>query len=431
MGLSFACNSTEHGEPAPSGAGSGGLATGGSASGGITASGGSVASAGTTAAGVAGGGAPSASSGGQGGTLGGAGGALAGSGGASAGSGGASAGSGGAIALGPCRPPDDIDQPIEKLSQTGCMDPTDLRKMANFVIPYAVNSPLWSDGADKERGMVLPPGQKIHVKNCMLEPDTCRDGPEDDGDWLFPVGSVLIKNFLFDGKLVETRLFVHADAKTWVGYGYQWDEAQTEATVVPDETRKVMFNTGQRTVEWTYPSRYDCMLCHNKPAGYTLGPETRQLNRMENGKNLLDTLQELGAFDAPLPVPYAPALVTPYAVPEGTPPPTAGNEELTRSYLHSNCAYCHRPEGDFQGIDMRLGIPFAQMGLCNAQPQKGGAGLTTGSLLTPGKPEESVLWARVKTLDEHDRMPQIGTYKVDEQGLKLITDWITAITACP
>jgi uncharacterized repeat protein (TIGR03806 family) len=423
MGLSFACNSAENGEPAPSAAGSGGLATGGTASGGITASGGSIASAGASA-GVAGGGAPNAGSGGQGGTLGGAGGALAGS-------GGASAGSGGAIALGPCRPPDDIDQPIEKLSQTGCMDPTDPRKMANFVIPYAVNSPLWSDGADKERGMVLPPGQKIHVKNCMLEPDTCRNGPEDDGDWLFPVGSVLIKNFLFDGKLVETRLFVHADAKTWVGYGYQWDEAQTEATVVPDETRKVMFNTGQRTVEWTYPSRYDCMLCHNKPAGYTLGPETRQLNRMENGKNLLDTLQELGAFDAPLPVPYAPALVTPYAVPEGTPPATAGNEELTRSYLHSNCAYCHRPEGDFQGIDMRLGIPFAQMGLCNAQPQKGGAGLTTGSLLTPGKPEESVLWARVKTLDEHDRMPQIGTYKVDEQGLKLITDWITAIAACP
>ena len=303
--------------------------------------------------------------------------------------------------------------------------------MASFVIPYEVNSPLWSDGANKERGMVLPAGQKIHVKNCALEPDTCAYGPEDDGDWIFPVGTVLIKNFSFDDKLVETRLFVRRDAKTYVGYGYQWNEEQTEALVVPDETRTVTFDTGQRTVAWTYPSRYDCMLCHNKPAGYALGLETRQLNRPHNGGNQLDALQALGVFDAPLPVPYPPALATPYPVPEGSPAPGATNEELTRSYLHSNCAYCHRPDGDLPGLDLRLGIPFDRMGLCNQPPTKGGAGLMTGSLLTPGKPEESVLWARVQTLDLQDRMPQIGTYVVDPEGLQLIADWISATTACP
>ena len=55
-----------------------------------------------------------------------------------------------------CLPPAAIDQPAAKLSQTGCMDPTDTKKMAASVIPYEVNSPLWSDGADKQRGMALP-----------------------------------------------------------------------------------------------------------------------------------------------------------------------------------------------------------------------------------------------------------------------------------
>ena len=426
----LACSSKEDSTPPPTPSGTGGVATGGTSTGGTTASGGSAVGGGGSAvggaAGISGAGAASGGtpSGGTGGNAGG------GSGG-TAGSLGGNAGSAGALALGPCRPPDDIKKPIEKLSQTGCMDATDPRKMASFVVPYDVNSPLWSDSANKQRGMVVPAGQKIHVKNCALEPDTCQYGPQDDGKWTFPVGSVLIKSFLFDDKLVETRLFVRHDAKTWVGYGYQWDEAQTEATVVPEDAVTVKFNTGQRTVDWTYPSRYDCMLCHNKPTGYVLGPETRQLNRLQNGKNLLDTLQGLDLFDAPIPQPYPAPLATPYTVPEGAPPAGASTDELTRSYLHANCGFCHRPDGDLPGLDLRYGIDFANMGACGVNPQKGGAGLTVGSLLTPGKPEESILWARMKTLSNQDRMPQVGTYQVDQQGLDLVTNWITSLTACP
>ena len=49
----------------------------------------------------------------------------------------------------------------------------------------------------------------------------------------------MVKSFLFDGKLVETRLFVRFDAATWVGYSYQWNEAQTDATIVADERVEV------------------------------------------------------------------------------------------------------------------------------------------------------------------------------------------------
>jgi len=360
---------------------------------------------------------------------------FAGSAGSAAGSSAAgSAGSGGAdgyVPSGPCSPPLDIKQPIEKLSATGCMSTTDLRKMADVVIPYDVNSPLWSDGAVKTRGMVIPQGQKIHVLNCTTAPDECRYGPEDNGRWVFPTGTVLVKSFAFDDKLVETRLFVRRDSKTWVGYGYQWNEEQTEATIVPDEDRTVMFDTGQRQVSWTYPSRYSCMLCHNKLGGSSLGPETRQLNRVVDGQNLLDKLESLDVFDAPLPKPYLAALPTPYESFEGKPPEGASNTDLTRSYLHANCAFCHRADGNPGTLDLRYDVPLANTAACGAPPLNGSAGLSTATIVTPGKPMESVLWARMQTLDAKDRMPQIGTYVVDQPGVKLVNDWITSIPSCP
>jgi len=405
----FACSSTA----SDVAAGSGGASTSGGGSGGaVTSTSGAPSGGALLAGGSPSGGAPAA--------------------GGSAGSTAAgSSGAGGYVPSGPCSPPLDIKQPLEKLSATGCMSASDPRKLADFVIPYDVNSPLWSDGALKTRGMVIPQGQKIHVLNCTANSAECLYGPEDDGRWVFPVGTVLVKNFIFDDKFVETRLFVHRDSKTWVGYGYQWNEEQTEATVVPDEDRTVMFDTGQRQVSWTYPSRYNCMLCHNKLGGSSLGPETRQLNRTVNGENLLEKLERLSVFDAPLPKPYLSALPTPYDSFEGKPPAGASNEDLARSYLHANCAFCHRADGSNSGtLDLRYGVTLANTNACNTQPMKGGAGLSTFTLLTPGKPMESVIWARMQTLDDKNRMPQIGTYVVDQPGVKVVSDWITSIQSC-
>jgi len=161
---------------------------------------------------------------------------------------GGTGGTGGAAVVGTCTPPADVFSPIEKLSLTGCTDPTDTRKPIAKAITYEVNSPLWSDSADKERAFVLPAGSKIHVRNCAANMADCPDGVQDDGRWDFPVGSVMIKIFMFDQKLVETRLFMHLDAADWVGYSYEWDEAQTDATIVSPDRVSVMFNTGTRTV---------------------------------------------------------------------------------------------------------------------------------------------------------------------------------------
>lgn len=336
----------------------------------------------------------------------------------------------------PCSPPAKINAPIEKLSDTGCMDPKDPTKLASFVLPYEVNSPLWSDSADKSRGMRVPDGKKIHAKDCAKEPSLCSQGPADDGKWVLPVGTVMVKNFMFDDKLVETRLFVHFDASTWVGYSYQWNEGQTEATIVPDARTQVTFNTGKRMVDWHYPSRVDCMLCHNPQGGSTIGPETAQMNRVVNGKNQIDTWQAMGLFDAP------PAkntdgtykvkpLVLPYPGQLGTPPAGSTVEEKTRSYLHANCAFCHRPDGDFMPLDLRRDTPFKDMGLCNVTPTKGDVGVIGALNLVPGMPDKSVMYLRMNASDTQLHMPRIATYHIDDQGVKLVSDWITSITSCP
>jgi uncharacterized repeat protein (TIGR03806 family) len=347
-----------------------------------------------------------------------------------------------ALSAGPCSAPVKAELPIVKLADTGCMDATNPTKMAAIVVPYEVNSPLWSDNADKARGFVLPAGKKIHVKDCAATPSECPAGTQDDGKWVMPVGTVMIKSFSFDGKIVETRLLVHADATTWNGYSYQWNTAQTEATVVPaDEDvvpanmrAKVAFNTGARTVNWTFPYRFDCGGCHTPSAGGTLGPETRQMNRTVGGMNQIDRWKTMSLFETAPKTPYLAALVLPYDGQLGTVPVGATVEQRARSYMHANCAYCHRPDGEaVNWLDFRLTTALKDTGACGKAPMKGDVGVAGAQILKPTKPMESAIWLRMNApfAGDKTRMPQLATYIVDAAGLKVIGDWITATTTCP
>jgi hypothetical protein len=245
---------------------------------------------------------------------------------------------------------------------------------------------------------------------------------------------------------------MHVDSSTWVGYAYKWNgqgaAKQTEATIVgPGTTDRddVMFDTGKRTVHWYYPSREDCMKCHNDVAGSTLGPENAQMYRTVSGhtKNQLDEFNAMGLFDA---TPVAPAanqvLVTPYPGQLGSPPPGATTDQKARSYLHANCAHCHQPNNGFimspfPNFDLRYATAFKDMKICNAPVSKGMVpGSTSTTILVPGRPMDSVMWLRMDApyadTGTMVRMPQIATHVIDMAGVQLIGDWITtSIQSCP
>ncbi|HEX3777256.1 MAG TPA: hypothetical protein VHV51_22440 [Polyangiaceae bacterium] len=364
-------------------------------------------------------------------SAGGSAGATVGSGGANAGTAGIGGGSGGGATIGNCEPPSDIYSPIEQLSQTGCVDPNDPTKPIARAVTYEVNSPLWSDSADKLRAFVLPANSKIHVRDCAAEPSTCPAGNADEGRWDFPIGTVMIKIFMFDQKLVETRLFMHMADDSWVGYNYQWSEDQKEATIVDGDRAEVMFNTGLRTVDWHYPSRKDCLDCHNSPAGNTLGPETAQMNRTVNGMNQIDQFAAAGLFETPPKMPYKAGLITPYQL--GSPPEATQEDVKARSYLHANCAFCHRPDGLYPNFDLRYDTALKDMKICDIDGIKGAVGTSQSStILKHGDAMDSLIWQRMNQADpDSGRMPQIGSYVVDADAMKIVGDWIDSISACP
>jgi uncharacterized repeat protein (TIGR03806 family) len=292
----------------------------------------------------------------------------------------------------------------QKLSQTGCVIPDNPTQPAPGVISYTINSPLWSDAALKKRWMALPDNTQITVG--------------EDGNWIFPIGTVLIKDFYLNDKPIETRLLVRHDDGDWAGYSYQWNYNGTDAILLETEKTKV-FN-GQF---WDYPSREQCLECHTQAAGRVLGPETGQMNRLHtyfsNGRTAsqLDTLIHIGLLEDNEQMKDQPII----------PEPTDNQASLelrAKGYLHSNCSYCHRPENNPRvPHDYRFTAPLST--LCSELTFSDSESPKT-QLLTAGYPEYSLISLRMHRRDKLG-MPPLGTNMLDSEGMALVDDWIRSI----
>ncbi len=298
------------------------------------------------------------------------------------------------------------------LSRTGCVDPKDSKLPAAGLLPYDVLSPLWSDGAKKERYFAIPDGAHITVGT--------------DGDWDLPIGSVTMKTFSIGGKRIETRLFMRHDDGGWAGYTYEWNDQETDATLLPAGKVKPV-NGGAQL--YKFPSRSQCITCHNAATGGTIGLETAQLNRTSvyastnRISNELATLDHIGVFAAPIgTLSSLPALPDPGGA--------AAVDARARSYLHANCSNCHRPGGTSQAtMDLRYTTSFANTLTCNA-PATEGAVQGASTLIVPGDPTHSVLSLRFRATDVN-RMPPLDVSITDPTGAALLDQWITAVKTCP
>lgn len=309
------------------------------------------------------------------------------------------------------------------LSATGCFvrDPGQITpRVFNGAIPYEVISPLWSDGAQKRRWLGLPYNAKVGIKP--------------DGDFEFPPGTVLIKEFSFLGRPVETRLLKRHDDGVWQGYTYAWRDDLSDADLVPEDGAvRLVADSPTSVLQWAYPSRSQCLQCHTQAAGYALGPEVLQLNSVmsqpypQTGRlgNQLSSWAAVGVFDRPLPRPVGllPALVN----------PADGRHSMiqrARSYLHANCSGCHRPGGPTgKTIDFRYATSTQAMRVCNARQTAGDIDYPGAAILTPLNPSLSAISLRMHALGT-GQMPPIARTKEDALGTAVMDAWINRPDVC-
>lgn len=313
--------------------------------------------------------------------------------------------------------------PMPKLlSQTGAFADLEKLQPTDGLIPYSVNSPLWSDGAAKMRWMALPSDFKINFSA--------------KGEWTFPAGTVFVKNFSLPVDdtnpnilhRLETRLLVRDASGSVYGASYKWRADNSDADLVTTGTNEdisIKTSTGSRTQRWFYPGRQDCLTCHTPQAGGVLGVKTRQLDgsfKYPDGvtDNQLRAWNHIGLFDKKnneAEIPFFTKLVNVTN--------TAAPLQLrVRSYLDANCAMCHRPGGAGAFFDARFDTPLKLQNLING-PVQNPLGIIAAKVIVAGDTNKSILFHRVNITGE-GQMPPLARNLVDDKAVSVIAQWISS-----
>ncbi|HEV3026399.1 MAG TPA: PQQ-dependent sugar dehydrogenase [Planctomycetota bacterium] len=287
------------------------------------------------------------------------------------------------------------------LSETGIFASLETLEPSAGILPYDVNSPLWSDGASKRRWIALPENRRI--------------GFSARGDWSFPAATLFIKHFEL-GRRLETRLLIVDGSGGGYGVTYRWREDQRDAELLDGALTEKL---GRQS--WTYPSRADCLACHTVNAGFVLGVKTRQLNRplAAQGNQIWDW-SEKGYFIARLKESY----LTGYDRLSAIGDETAPLEARARSYLDSNCSGCHRPGGTQSRIDLRFDIPSSHQNVIDAPPSGASLEVPDTRIVVPGDPLRSSLFLRMKRRHDVFKMPPLASAVPDEAALGVVEEWI-------
>jgi uncharacterized repeat protein (TIGR03806 family) len=308
------------------------------------------------------------------------------------------------------------------LSQTGAFK--DVRRLtpSEGLIPYDLVEAFWSDGALKSRSVAVPKGRIRFAAT---------------GEWHFPKGTVFVKTFQLPtdeahpdvGRRLETRLLVCDSEGGVYGVVYKWRADLSDADLLPDgltETIPVRSASGEsRDQTWYYPSRKDCLACHNTLAGGVLGLKTRQLNRSfayPSGvtDNELRAWNHIGLFE--------PALHTdPHELPSlaAHTDTSRSLEDRARSYLDANCSQCHRPGGTVAYFDARYDTPLEKQQLIDGTVLLD-EGIDHPRVIAPNDIWRSIAFMRANTTGDL-RMPPVARETIDRAGVALLQQWIDSL----
>ena len=128
------------------------------------------------------------------------------------------------------------------------------------VIPYDLNTPLFSDYAEKHRFVWMPKGAPAKYDNTEA--------------FDFPVGTVLIKTFSFlhdirdaskGERIVETRLLIRKP-KGWIGLPYVWKDDMSDAELKIAGKQVAVtwthYDGKERSNKYIVPNTNQCISCH-------------------------------------------------------------------------------------------------------------------------------------------------------------------------
>jgi hypothetical protein len=297
--------------------------------------------------------------------------------------------------------------------------------------PFAPGLVFWSDGAEKERFVFLPPNTTIDITTF--------------DEWKLPTGTRFWKEFKINGKRIETRLF-EKTAAGWKHATYRWNDAETAA---------VRKNNGERIelpnrTPYEIPKPEDCDYCHSGRVEPVLGFDALSLG-VSTATGV--TLSVLAAENRLAP---APAPVTTFTIPDDQ----TGKASDAIGWLHANCGHCHNDNTASAGFGAKLkmlvrpshllatdggapdggvtarDLPVYVTGVCKPSERDNGLG---GKYLyiAGGSPSTSIadilLSSRADAGSESivSQMPPIVTHMVDVVGKKKVDDWISALPVCP
>jgi uncharacterized repeat protein (TIGR03806 family) len=309
------------------------------------------------------------------------------------------------------------------LSQTGVFkDPRGLVP-TDGLIPYDLIVAFWSDGAEKTRWVAIP-DEKIQFSPA--------------GDWRFPKGTVFVKTFELSTDVghpnvkrrLETRLLVCDEAGGVYGVDYKWRTDNSDAELLSAsllEEVPIKSSSGEiHNQTWYYPSRQDCLTCHNARTGGVLGVKTRQMNHdfaypSGTTANELQAWNHIGLF-APSIDQQDFAMFAKLAAADDQ---TRSLEDRARSYLDANCSHCHQPGGTVANFDARYGTSLDRQALIDG-PVLIDQGVDRPRIIAPHDVWRSIAFMRMNTAGDI-RMPPLARETIDEKGVELLRQWILSM----
>lgn len=293
------------------------------------------------------------------------------------------------------------------------------------VIPYDLKTPLFSNYAEKARFIWMPVDSQAMVQA--------------DGSMKFPIRTVLIKNFYYHkdfrkpslGKqILETRLLIKTRSG-WKPYSYVWNESKTDAELKPlgdiKEVSWIDHSDSLHKLPYIIPDINQCQSCHEHgkqlmPIGPKVGNLDKSFVYDDGEKNQLSKWVEVGYLSSGDWSSY-PSIAKWDDEREDL-------QDRARAYLEVNCGTCHSPAGSAYNSGLYLTTTehrSSNLGICKSPVSAGKGSGGRHYDIVPGEPESSILLYRMQVDDPGARMPEVGRQIPHEEGIKLISEWISGL----